>query len=171
MARRQILSQSERESLLALPDDELTLTRMAYFSEHDLALINAHRKPASRFGFAVLLCYLKNVGFAPDKKTPPSDALLKPIANRLKLADGLWSSYINGRETTRREHLTELYRYLGVKAFTNKIQQSCITHLLPMATRTDKGILLAEEMLAYLRQNKVMFWNVPVRKLWLAAIK
>lgn len=162
MARRQILSQSERESLLALPDDELTLTRMAYFSEHDLALINAHRKPASRFGFAVLLCYLKNVGFAPDKKTPPSDALLKPIANRLKLADGLWSSYINGRKTTRREHLTELYRYLGVKAFTNKIQQSCITHLLPMATRTDKGILLAEEMLAYLRQNKVMFPTIDV---------
>ncbi|BEB46674.1 hypothetical protein M8676_17285 [Escherichia coli] len=32
MARRQILSLSERESLLALPDDELTLTRMAYFS-------------------------------------------------------------------------------------------------------------------------------------------
>jgi hypothetical protein len=49
MARRQILSLSERESLLALPDDELTLTRMAYFSEHDLALISAHRKPASRF--------------------------------------------------------------------------------------------------------------------------
>ena len=41
MARRQILSLSERESLLALPDDELTLTRMAYFSEHDLALISA----------------------------------------------------------------------------------------------------------------------------------
>lgn len=73
MARRQILSLSERESLLALPDDELTLTRMAYFSEHDLALISAHRKPASRFGFAVLLCYLKNVGFAPDKKISPSD--------------------------------------------------------------------------------------------------
>ncbi|HED1397993.1 TPA: DUF4158 domain-containing protein, partial [Citrobacter freundii] len=53
MARRQILSLSERESLLALPDDEFTLTRMAYFSEHDLALISAHRKPASRFGFAV----------------------------------------------------------------------------------------------------------------------
>ncbi|MDE9563926.1 DUF4158 domain-containing protein [Xenorhabdus bovienii] len=35
---------SLRESLLALPDDELTLTRMAYFSEQDLAFINAHRK-------------------------------------------------------------------------------------------------------------------------------
>ncbi len=50
MARRQILSLSERESLLALPDDELTLTRMVSFSEHDLALIGANRKPASRFG-------------------------------------------------------------------------------------------------------------------------
>lgn len=107
MARRQILSLSERESLLALPDDELTLTRMAYFSEHDLALISAHRKPASRFGFAVLLCYLKNVGFAPDKKIPPSDALLKHIASRLKLTGDLWPAYLSGRETTRREHLTE----------------------------------------------------------------
>ncbi|ECE1536933.1 DUF1460 domain-containing protein [Salmonella enterica] len=95
MARRQILSLSERESLLALPDDELTLTRMAYFSEHDLALISAHRKPASRFGFAVLLCYLKNVGFAPDKKIPPSDALLKHIASRLKLTGDLWPAYLS----------------------------------------------------------------------------
>ncbi len=82
MARRQILSLSERESLLALPDEELTLTRMAYFSEHDLALISAHRKPASRFGFAVLLCYLKNVGFTPDKKIPPSDGGCVPISSK-----------------------------------------------------------------------------------------
>lgn len=27
-------------------DDELTLTRMEYFSEHDLVLISAHRTPA-----------------------------------------------------------------------------------------------------------------------------
>ncbi|HAT2642051.1 TPA: Tn3 family transposase, partial [Serratia marcescens] len=162
MARRQILSLSERESLLALPDDELTLTRMAYFSEHDLALISAHRKPASRFGFAVLLCYLKNVGFAPDKKIPPSDALLKHIASRLKLTGDLWPAYLSGRDTTRREHLTELYRYLGVKAFTGKIQQDGITHLLSMATRTDKGILLAEELLVWLRQNNVIIPAIDV---------
>lgn len=41
MARRQILSLSERESLLALPDDELTLTRMTYFSEQDLAIMGS----------------------------------------------------------------------------------------------------------------------------------
>nr|VUD25550.1 Transposase and inactivated derivatives, TnpA family [Salmonella sp. NCTC 7297] len=81
-------------------------------------------------------CYLKNVGFAPDKKIPPSDALLKHIASRLKLTGDLWPAYLSGRDTTRREHLTELYRYLGVKAFTGKIQQDCIIHLLPMATRS-----------------------------------
>lgn len=101
------------ENSPAIPDDELTLTRMAYFSEHGLALISAHRKPASRFGFAVLLCYLKNVGFAPDKKIPPSDALLKHIASRLKLTGDLWPAYLSGRDTTRREHLTELYRILA----------------------------------------------------------
>jgi hypothetical protein len=58
---------------------------MAYFSEHDLALISVHRKPASRFGFAVLLCYLKNVGFAPDKKSHPLMRCWKHIASRLKL--------------------------------------------------------------------------------------
>lgn len=162
MARRQILSLSERKSLLALPDDELTLTRMAYFSEHDLALISAHRKPASRFGFTVLLCYLKNVGFSPDKKIPPSDVLLKHIASRLKLTGDLWPAYLSGRETTRREHLTELYHYLGVKAFTGKIQQDCITHLLPMATHTDKGILLAEELLVWLRKNNVIIPAIDV---------
>lgn len=48
MARRQILSLSERESLLALPDEELTLTRMAYFSEHDLALIRGSKRESQK---------------------------------------------------------------------------------------------------------------------------
>ncbi|MDM2796147.1 MULTISPECIES: DUF4158 domain-containing protein, partial [unclassified Citrobacter] len=78
------------------------------------------------------------------------------------LTGDLWPAYLSGRETTRREHLTELYRYLGVKAFTGKIQQDCITHLLPMATRTDKGILLAEELLVWLRKNNVIIPAIDV---------
>ncbi|ENU1066773.1 DUF4158 domain-containing protein, partial [Escherichia coli] len=147
MARRQILSQSERESLLALPDDELTLTRMTYFSEQDLAIINVHRKPASRFGFAVLLCYLKSIGFAPDKKSSPPTKLLKIISARLKLSAELWQEYVSGRDTTRREHMQELYRYLELKAFNGALQKECIRHLLPLSTRTDRGILIAEELL------------------------
>lgn len=162
MARRQILSLSERESLLALPDDELTLTRMAYFSEHDLALISAHRKPASRFGFAVLLCYLKNVGFAPDKKSSPPAALLRIIGARLKQSAELWQEYISGRDTTRREHLGELYRYLELKTFNGALQKECIQHLLPLSTRTDRGILIAEELLKYLHQQRIIIPGIDV---------
>jgi len=162
MARRQILSLSERESLLALPDDELTLTRMAYFSEQDLAFINAHRKPASRFGFAVLLCYLKNVGFAPDKKSSPAAELLRVIGTRLKLSVELWQEYISGRDTTRREHLGELYRYLELKAFNGALQKECIQHLLPQSTRTDRGILIAEELLKYLHQRRIIVPGIDV---------
>lgn len=164
MPRRQILSQSERSSLLALPDDEMTLTRMAYFSEQDLALINTHRKPANRFGFSVLLCYLKNIGMIPDKKSLPSDFLLKHIASRLNLSKELWQDYASVRDTTRREHLIELYHYLGLKKFTKQIQNDCISYLTPLATRTDKGILLAKEFLKYIQQNRVIIPSIDVLK-------
>ncbi|ECK5722833.1 DUF4158 domain-containing protein, partial [Salmonella enterica] len=53
MPRRQILSSEEKERLLVVPDDDVLLTRMCFLSEHDLALINKHRRPANRLGFAV----------------------------------------------------------------------------------------------------------------------
>ncbi len=58
MPRQQILSSEEQERLLVIPDDEIILTRMCFLNEPDIALINKHRRPANRLGFAVLLCYL-----------------------------------------------------------------------------------------------------------------
>lgn len=59
MPRRQILSSEEKERLLIVPDDDVFLTRMCFLSEHDLALINKHRRPANRLGFAVLLGFVE----------------------------------------------------------------------------------------------------------------
>ena len=57
MPRRQILSSEEKERLLVVTDDDVFLTRMCFLSEHDLALINKHRRPANRLGLAVLLLF------------------------------------------------------------------------------------------------------------------
>lgn len=57
MPRRQILSSEEQARLLVIPDDEIILTRMCFLSDKDIALINKHRRPANRLGFAVLLYY------------------------------------------------------------------------------------------------------------------
>jgi TnpA family transposase len=62
MSRRSILSASECESLLALPDNYDELIRYYTFSDTDLSIIRQHRGSANRIGFAVLLCYMRYPG-------------------------------------------------------------------------------------------------------------
>lgn len=161
MPRRQILSSEEKERLLVVPDDDVLLTRMCFLSEHDLALINKHRRPANRLGFAVLLCYLRGPGFTPDKNVSPHDGVVSRLAAHLKLPPDLWVEYAS-REVTRWEHLAELYRYLELSPFNRALQKACIRHLYPHAMRTDRGFLLAEEMLSWLHNNNVIFPSVDV---------
>ena len=153
MPRRQILSSEEKERLLIVPDDDVFLTRMCFLSEHDLALINKHRRPANRLGFAVLLCYLRGPGFPPDKSISPRDCVVFRLAAHLKVQSDLWAEYAS-REVTRWEHLAELYRYLELSPFNRARQKNCIRHLYPHAMRTDRGFLLAEEMLSWLHNNR-----------------
>lgn len=153
MPRRQILSSEEKERLLIVPDDDVFLTRMCFLSEHDLALINKHRRPANRLGFAVLLCYLRGPGFPPDKSISPHDGVVFRLAAHLKVQSDLWAEYAS-REVTRWEHLAELYRYLELSPFNRALQKTCIRHLYPHAMRTDRGFLLAEEMLSWLHNNR-----------------
>jgi len=161
MPRRQILTNEEKVSLLAIPDDNIILTRISYLGEQDIALINKHRKAANRFGFAVLLCYLRSVGFPPDKDRAPHDGILSRVSIRLKLPSKLWDEYA-AREATRWEHLAELYRYLNLSPFNQAKQQACIQELLPHAMRTDRALLLAEEMMTWLSRNQVVFPSVEV---------
>nr|WP_263450368.1 DUF4158 domain-containing protein [Klebsiella michiganensis] len=138
MPRRQILSSEEKERLLIVPDDDVFLTRMCFLSEHDLALINKHRRPANRLGFAVLLCYLRGPGFPPDKSISPHDGVVFRLAAHLKVQSDLWAEYAS-REVTRWEHLAELYRYLELSPFNRALQKTCICHIYPRAMRTERG--------------------------------
>lgn len=52
MPRRSILSATERQSLLALPDVKDDLIRYYTFSDTDLSVIRQRRGPANRLGFA-----------------------------------------------------------------------------------------------------------------------
>ena len=56
MPRRSIISTSERNSLLAVPDTDDELTRHYTFGEADLSLIRQRRGDANRLGVAVQLC-------------------------------------------------------------------------------------------------------------------
>ncbi len=71
MPRRSILSESERASLVALPDSTDELIRHYTFSESDLSLIRQHRASANRLGFAIQLCYLRFPGVVLGLKESP----------------------------------------------------------------------------------------------------
>ena len=59
MARRSILTLQERQSLLALPDNQSDFIRHYSLSETNLSLIKQKRGDANRLGFAVQLCYMR----------------------------------------------------------------------------------------------------------------
>jgi uncharacterized protein YyaL (SSP411 family) len=50
------------------------------------------------------------------------------------------------------------------------MQKDCIRHLHPYAMRTDKGFMLAEEMLSWLHNNNVIFPSVEVIERTLAEV-
>lgn len=64
MATRELLSPAQRQRLTELPDpmDERLLARHHTLSEEDLRVIETRRRPETKLGFAVQLCYLR---FAP----------------------------------------------------------------------------------------------------------
>jgi hypothetical protein len=150
MPRRQILSSEEQERLLVIPDDEIILTRMCFLNEPDIALINKHRRPANRRAL-LYYCYLRGPGFIPDKSSAPHNGVVSRVASRLKLQPDLWPEYAS-REQTRWEHLTELYRYLELSPFSRSMQKT-VSVICTLCHATDKGFMLAEEMLSWLHNN------------------
>jgi len=92
-----------------MPDAKDELIRHYTFNETDLSIIQQHRGPANRLGFAVMLCYLRFPGIILGTDESPSPPLLRLVAAQLKVPTGIWDKY-GQREQTRREHLVELRR-------------------------------------------------------------
>lgn len=161
MPRRSILSASERESLLALPDTEDAFIRHYTFSESDLSLIRQRRGDANRLGFAVQLCYLRYPSIILGIGERPDHTLLKQVANQLRIGVESWSEY-GQREQTRREHQTELQLWLNLTPFSTTNYRHLVLHLAELAKQTDRGIVLAEALIGLLRQQRVILPGIDV---------
>ena len=80
---------------------------------------------------------------------------LKEVDKHLKVSVSQWPQYFQ-RDTTRREHLRELYVYLGLQDFTAEANKQVVRHLTELAIQTDQGLVLAEEMVFWLRQHNTI---------------
>jgi TnpA family transposase len=83
MPRRSILTDTERENLFALPDNQEDLIRYFSFSERDLSIIRQHRGAANRIGFAVQLCYMRYPGIILGTNETPHPAILRLVATQI----------------------------------------------------------------------------------------
>ena len=162
MPRRSILSATERESLLALPDAKDELIRLYTFNDADLSRIRQHRGAANRLGFAVQLCYMRYPGIALTADAEPDPPLLHMVADQLKLPGDIWNDY-GQRAETRREHLLELQSAYGFQSFTTLSHYRAAVHSLDdLAWQTDKGIVLARDLADGLRRKSVLLPAVGV---------
>ena len=71
MPRRAILSANEKQTLVAISDNQAEFIRHYSFSESDLSIIRQRRGDANRLGFAIQLCYMRFPGIILGIKQTP----------------------------------------------------------------------------------------------------
>lgn len=155
MSRRSILTTQERQSLLALPDNQADFIRHYSLSESDISLIKQKRGDANRLGFSIQLCYMRYPGIVLSESQVPDRELLKFVATQLDCHPSDWENY-GLREVTKREHSLELQRLFGFSAFSRDNYQKYVDYIAHIAIDTDKGIVLAENLVNYLRAHKIL---------------
>jgi hypothetical protein len=94
-----------------------------------------------------------------DQLPPPP--LLAFVATQLKLAVPDWSVY-GQREQTRREHLSELQAAFGFQMFGLPHYRAAVTWLAEVARQTDKGVVLVQALMGYLRRRGILLPTVAV---------
>ena len=161
MPRRSILSATERDNLLALPESPDDLIQHYSFTESDLSSIRQRRGNPNRLGFAVQLCLLRYPGYALTVEMAVPDPIIQWISRQIQIDAAAWSQY-GVRDQTRREHFQELRIYLSLSTFGLPDFRKLAQGLADLATQTDKGLVLATQALKLLRQRNVILPTLAV---------
>jgi TnpA family transposase len=161
MPRRELLTPDERETLLAIPQEESERIRHYTLSRADLGFIRQHRWAHNRLGVAVQLCVLRYPGRVLNRGEQPPAALLGMIGAQLKTAPALWERYA-ARDQTRRQHQLELVRRLGLTLLSREHIRELVTWLIPIAGQTTQGMILVRTVIDELRVRKIVLPRISV---------
>jgi hypothetical protein len=142
---------------LKLPEgsDKRLMTRYYTFSDSDLAVINQHRHPENRLGFALQLCYLRY----PGRKWGLGSRfrlISLPVAQQLGVDPAAVGSYAQACPATWRQHLKGIRREFGFQPFTADLLPELSDWLLPQALATDQGLALLTALIEELRRRHII---------------
>ena len=121
-----------------IPDEDLR----AFFllSDADQTAINHQREDATRLGFALQLCALRYLGFAPDELTTTPGEVVAYVARQLDVPPEAIQAY-GQRRKTRTTHLVQIQMYLGFRLATPLDLSALQTWLGERALEHDKPVL------------------------------
>jgi len=158
MATRELLSPSQRLRLDELPVDldERLMARHHTLTEEELMAVRRRRGSANRLGFAVQLALLKFPGrsLRPGERAP--EKIVCYVAAQIGEDPRGMDVYARGRDTIRREHLSEITQTFGFKPFEEMARRELSEWLRPVAASTDSGMALVESLLEEMRRRNIV---------------
>ena len=113
MLRRPLLKADQWSVLVDMPVDEESLIRYCTLDRADLDLVLAKRTYHNRLGLAIQLCFLRQLGRSLLLGELPPAPMVVFVAQQIGVDPSDFAAY-GRRDTNRREHATEVQRYLGV---------------------------------------------------------
>jgi TnpA family transposase len=159
--RRAVLTQEQRDALLALPTGEADLSRYWTLGPDDLRVIKGRRRPHNRLGFALQLCTLRYPGrlLKPDELIP--EGPLAFVAEQLGADPQALADYAM-RGPTRYEQLDTLRALFGFEALSQPSRAALQAWLLPVALATTSGVEVARLLLAEFRDRRIIVPGVSL---------
>jgi TnpA family transposase len=151
------LTAAERDRLncfpALIPDEDLR----AFFllSATDQQAINRQRDAHTRLGFALQLCALRYLGFAPDDLSTAPAEVVGYVARQLAVPPDVLPAY-GQRIKTRTAHLQQVQAYLGFRLATPLDLYALQTWLGERALEHDKPTLLFQLACDKLRREQLV---------------
>lgn len=151
------LTAAERDRLnrfpAQIPDDD----RRAFFlvSDVDQRAINHQREDSTRLGFALQLCAVRYLGFAPDDLQSAPDEAVGYVAHQLGVPPEVLQAY-GRRMKTRTTHLQQVQAHLGFRTATPLDFSAVQTWLVERALEHDTPALLLQLACEKLRREPIV---------------
>jgi hypothetical protein len=153
LSRRPLLKADWWFALVDMPTDEESLIRHCTLGRAEGDLIQAKRTPHNRLGLAIQLCFLRHLGRAILLGETPPAPMVAFLAQQIGINPGALAEY-GRRDTNRREHAVEAQRHLGLHPPVREDRRAALTAALAAATASDKGMPIAEAIIAAFRERK-----------------
>ena len=150
MARRQLLTNEERQALLGIPLDPDGMARRFTLSRADQDLVAGRRRDTNRIGFAVQLALLRYPGIALAQLEQPVEPLVQWLAKQLEIPAAPFDEYAH-RPQTMTDHARLLATSLGLRPSSNADLPMMIEAAAQAAWGTDRGHPIAAAVVSALR--------------------